>query len=501
MARPATPLAASKPGRPCNAAPAETASSEARAAQGPAPVARPVRWQPGLLLRRWLATVRWHPAGRTGAVLRLALPAVAEQLLNMTVGLVDTFLVGHLGASALSAVSISNQFVMLATVLFASVATGSTALIARSIGAEDLRTARRTLNQSMLMGALIGIASTVLGVLLARQAVRLMGATGETLPLAESYLRIVSCTFLLSTWLFIGNACLRGAGDTLTTMRVMMLVNVVNVVVASTLIYGPLGLPRLGVAGSALGAAAGRTTGGLVILALLWRGRPGLRLHWRAMRPDLALIRRILQIGIPTGVEQMLMRLGQSSYLRVVTTLGMTAVAAHAVALNAESLSYMPGFGFAIAATTLVGQGLGAGQPQRAEADGYLAYKLGAGVMSFMGLVFFFFAGRIVGFFTTDPQVIALGSGPLRLVAVAQPLLASSMIFSGGLRGAGDTRWPMAFTALGVWLVRVPLAILFVLVLRLGLMGAWYAMVIDLATRGVLAFLRFRAGDWKAARV
>ena len=447
------------------------------------------------------ARVRWRPGGRTTAVLRLALPAVGEQLLNMTVGLVNTFLVGHLGSSALSAVSIANQFVMLATVLFAAIATGSTALIARSVGAEDLRTANRTLNQSLLVGTLIGITSTVLGVLLARQAVQLMGAVGDTLPLAGTYLRIVACTFLLSTWLFIGNACLRGAGDTLSTMRIMMLVNVVNVVVASTLIYGPLGLPRLGVAGSALGAAAGRTAGGLVVLALLWRGRPGLRLRLRSMRPDVEIIRRILQIGIPTGVEQMLMRLGQSSYLRVVTTLGMTAVAAHSVALNAESLSYMPGFGFAIAATTLVGQGLGAREPKRAATDGYLAYKLGAAVMSFMGLIFFLFSGRIIGFFTSDVEVVALGSGPLRLVAIAQPLLASTMIFSGALRGAGDTRWPMAFTALGIWLVRVPLAILLVLMLRLGLMGAWYAMVLDLGMRGVLAFLRFRAGGWQKVRV
>lgn len=438
---------------------------------------------------------------RVGAVMRLALPAVGEQVLNMTVGLVDTYLVGHLGAASIAAVSISNQVVMLAIVLFSSVATGSTALIARSVGAEDLPTANRTVNQSMLIGACIGLATTLLGVLLAPQLVRIMGAAEDALPLGATYLGIVSYTFLLSTLMFVGMACLRGAGDTMSTMRVMLLVNGVNVAVAATLIYGPLGLPKLGVAGSALGAACGRTVGALVVLRMLWRGRAGLRLNLCAMRPDPGLIRRILRIGVPTGVEQLLFRLADMSFFRVVTSLGTAACAAHAVAINAESLSYSPGFGFAIAATTLVGQGLGARDPKRAESDGYLAYKLGGAVMATMGLVFFLFSRQIISVFTSDPQVIALGAGPLRLVAIAQPLLASTMIFSGALRGAGDTRFPMLSNGINVFLVRFGLALLFVQGLHWGLMGAWYAMTVDMSLRGLLNFLRFRSGIWKKVQV
>lgn len=439
--------------------------------------------------------------GGAGAVLSLAMPAVGEQLLNMTVGLVNTFMVGHLGAAPMAAVNFANQFVMLANVLFSSIATGSTALIARAKGAGDAATATRTVNQSMLIGTLVGLITTVVGVPLARESMLFMGAVDEALLLGAAYLRIVACTFLLSTWMFVGMACLRGAGDTRTPMTVMLLVNAVNMAVSALLIYGPFGLPRLGVVGSALGATAGRSVGAVLVLAILLRGRSGLRLDWRALRPDTENLRRILRIGVPTGVEQLLMRLGQTSYLRIVATLGTAACAAHAVALNAESLSYSPGFGFAVAATTLVGQGLGAADPERSERDGYLSAGLGGLVMSTMGLVFFLFAGPIVGFFTSDPEVVALGTGPLRLVAVAQPFLASNMILAGALRGAGDTRWPMFFTALGIWGVRVPLAALFILVLRLGLMGAWYAMAIDLGVRGLLAFLRFRSGFWKKVQV
>jgi MATE family multidrug resistance protein len=438
---------------------------------------------------------------RAGAVTRLAMPAVAEQVLNMTVGLVDTFLVGHLGADAIAAVSISNQVVMLSNVLFSAVATGSTALIARCVGAEDLPTANRAVSQSMLVGAALGLSTTILGVVLAPQAVRLMGATGEAEPLGASYLGIVSYTFLLSTWMFVGMACLRGAGDTLSTMRVMMLVNGVNIVVASLLIYGPLGLPRLGVVGSALGAASGRAVGAVVVLRMLLRGRAGLRLDWRRIRPDLEVIRRVLRVGIPTGVEMMLFRLADMSYFRVVTSLGMAACAAHAIALNAQSLSFSPGFGFAVAATTLVGQGLGARDPKRAESDGYLAYRLGGAVMACMGLVFFLFSRRIIAFFTNDPEVIALGANPLRLVGLVQPLLASTMIFSGALRGAGDTRFPMLSNGINVFLVRFGLALLFVQGLGLGLMGAWYALAIDMSLRGTLNYLRFRSGHWQRVQV
>lgn len=450
-------------------------------------------------LRRALPARRRR--GRTGAVLRLALPAVSEQLLNMTVGLADTWLVGHLGADPIAAVSISNQIVMLAQVLCSSIATGSTALIARCIGAQDVVTANRALGQSALIAVLIGLATTGAGVAFAGRAVRMMGATGEALPLAASYLRIVSWSFLFMTCLLVGNACLRGAGDTLSAMRVMMLVNAINIVVAAALIYGPFGLPRLGVVGSAIGAATARSVGGMVVLATLWRGRAGLRLDWRRVVPDLAMIGRILRIGIPTGVEMLLFRVGDMSFYRVVASLGMAACAAHAIALNAQSLSFSPGFGFAIAATTLVGQGLGAGDPKRAESDGYLAFRLGATVMTIAGLFFLSFSRQIVGFFTNDLEVVALGSGPLRVVAVAQPLLASTMIFSGALRGAGDTRFPMLSNGISVFVVRFGLAMLFVHGFGLGLMGAWYALATDMATRGLLNALRFRSRSWQKIRV
>ena len=433
--------------------------------------------------------------------LRLALPATGEQILSLLVGLVDTFLVGHLGAASLAAVGLSNQWVMLVMTFFGAVGTGTTALIARATGAGDETLAQRTLRQSLLLGLLLGFLASFLAYSLAGSAIALLGAKEDASGLAIVYLRTVALVLPLSGLMFIGNAAMRGAGDTRTPLKVMLAVNLINITVAWVLINGPLGLPRFGVLGSALGAVAGRLTGGVLVVFWLFQGRANLQLCLRGMRLDIPLIRRVLHVGLPTGIEQLLFRFALMTFVAIIASLGTAAYAAHQVAIDGESLSFMPGFGFGVAATTLVGQNLGARKPERARYSGYLAYGLGGGLMSIMGLVFFLFARQIVGFFTDDPQVIALGATPLRMVAIVQPFLAAAIIFAGALRGAGDTRYPMFVNGASAWCIRVPLAYLLAHVLGLGLTGAWMAMIIDLTVRGTLEFVRFRGGRWTHIQV
>ncbi len=434
-------------------------------------------------------------------VLKLALPAAGEQLLSMTVSIVDTMLVGHLGASALAAVSLATQWTFMAVTLFTAVSTGSTALVARSVGGKDWDTANRTVRQSVLVGLCIGLAATALAQLFAEPALALLGAEPEVLAQGATYLRIASSVFALSAVMYVGNACLRGAGDTRTAMEIMAVVNVLNVAVAWTAINGPFGLPKLGVAGSALGATVGSAAGGLLVVGILLKGRSGLRLDLRHWRVDFGIIRRVLRVGLPTGGERVIMRLGMMAFVRVVASLGTVAVAAHTVALRAESLSYMPGFGFAVAGTTLVGQGLGARDPRRAERSGYLTYQMAAALMAVMGLVFILFPQPLIRLFTDDPMVVQTAVTPLRMVGFIQPFLAGTMVFAGNLRGAGDTRFPMYVTGASVWSIRVPVASLLTFALGMGLSGAWLGMCMDQMVRGTIFFLRFRGGRWKLAEV
>jgi MATE family multidrug resistance protein len=434
-------------------------------------------------------------------VLKLALPATGEQVLSLMVSIVDTMLVGHLSASALAAVSLATQWTFMAVTLFTAISTGSTALVARSVGAGDWNTANRMVRQSVLVGLVIGLTATLLALLFAKPAMAMMGAEPEAFAQGVIYLRIASIVFPLSALMFVGNACLRGAGDTRTTMIIMAVVNVLNITVAWTAINGPFGLPQLGVAGSALGAAVGRGAGGLLVVGILLKGRSGLRLDLRGWQLDVELIKRVLRVGLPTGVERLAMRLGMMAFMRAVAGLGTVAVAAHAVALRAESLSFMPGFGFAVAGTTLVGQGLGARDPKRAERSGYITYQMAAVLMTMMGVIFILFPGSLIGLFTDDPAVVQMAVIPLRVVGFVQPLLAASMVFPGNLRGAGDTRFPMYVTSLTIWTLRVPAALFLGLGLGMGLTGAWLGMATDLATRGITFFLRFRGGHWKLIKV
>ena len=440
----------------------------------------------------------------------LALPAVGEQVLNTLVGLSDTFLVGHLSdaaaaslgytsAVALAGVGLANQLVWLITVFFMAASVGSTALIARARGAGDLATAGRVLRQSLLIGLVMGAIAMLVGLSLARPAIAMLGADADVLPRGVTFLRIVSLTFVPAALLFIGAAALRGAGDTRTPLYVMLGVNVVNVVISWLLINGNLGAPTLGVAGSAIAAAVARGGGGLVLIGLLLRGRSGLKLSLN-IQPDREMLRRIVRIGAPSGGEQLVFQGALLIFVRFVTSLGTASYAAHNVVINIESLSFLPGMGYAIAASTLVGLSLGAGRPDRGAASVYEALRQGALMMTALGAVMVAFPHQLIGLFVADPAVADVGASAMRIAGLVQPLLAANFILSGGLRGAGDTRWPLYTKLISTWGVRLPL-VLGLVSLGLGLTGIWLAMAADFAIQATLAWWRFRQGRWQTVRV
>jgi putative MATE family efflux protein len=443
-------------------------------------------------------------------VLWLALPAVGEQVLNTLVGLADTFLVGHLNeqaaarlgyssATALAAVGLANQMVWLVTVLFMAVSVGSTALIARAKGASDTAEANRALRQSLIVGLAMGVAATLLGLLLATPFMMLLGAGPDVLPQSVTFLHIAALTFAPAALLFIGTAALRGVGDTRTPLYVMLGVNAVNILISWLLVNGNLGAPVLGVAGSAIGAAVARGGGGLVLIGVLLRGRSNLKLTLD-LRPEPDILRRIVRIGLPSAGEQLVFQSALLIYVRFITGLGTVAYAAHNVVINIESLSFLPGMGYAIAATALVGQGLGAGHPRQAEASAYEGLLQAGLMMTVLGMIMALFPHQLIGLFAEDPAVAEAGAAPMRIAGLFQPLLALNFVISGALRGAGDTRWPLFSKVISTWGVRLPLLLL-LLRLGLGLTGAWLAMGTDFLVQSMLALWRFRKGLWKTIRL
>jgi putative MATE family efflux protein len=449
-------------------------------------------------------------------VLKLALPAVGEQLLNTLVGLADVFMVGNLSLqaaaqlgytsdAALNAVGLGNQMIWLTMVLFMAVGVGSTALIARAVGAENPHDMRRFLHHSMLVALAVGALGTASVFFGAPGFLWLLGASSpdmapEVLPLGVEYLRIISSTIMLAAMLFVGTACMRGAGDTRTPLYVMLGVNASNVLITWLLVSGNLGFPSLGVPGAALGTAIARGGGALVVLWLLWRGRSGLHLDFRP-RPDMDIIRRLLNIGLPTAGEMFIFHAALLIFTRFVTSMGTVSYAAHIATINIEALSFLPGMGYAVAAGALVGQGLGAAAPRRAEESAYEALWQGMAFMTIVGATMVIFPDALLSIFVNDPAVVETGTAPLRAAGLVQPALAVNFILNGALRGAGDTRWTMFSRLLGTWAVRLPLTALLLGVAGMGLNGIWLAMCADFTTQAMLALWRFGSGRWQSVQV
>ncbi len=439
-------------------------------------------------------------------LLELVWPVLLQQWLVVAVNFSDRLLGGWTGETTAQAAQTTAAYLAwFLTGYNVLVSVGSTTLVAHLIGAGDRRTANLVLHQAVLLAAAFGLAGTVAGLAVLQPVLELLQLQGDSLTLAAQYLRPLLLVLTLQMLGSAGLACLSGAGDTRTGMFVLGGVAVLNVPLAWMFFYGIGPFPRLGFPGIAVGTAVSQALGGLVVLAVLLHGRAGMRFQPWLLCPRIDLMRRLLNVSVPAAVDQFSMQLGHLWFLGIVNSLGEVPAAAHGVALTWEALGYQSAAAFGTAAVTVVGQSLGAGRPDRAARGGWLAFGLGAGTMSIMGLLFVTLATPMFLLFcpsAEQAEVIVTGVPVLRLVAFGMPGLASCMILASALRGAGDVRFPMLFTWVGFFVVRIPLAYLLTSKsVNLGLLGAWWAMFADLQIRGLFVLVRFARGRWRGIRV
>ncbi len=430
-------------------------------------------------------------------------PLIAERLLQALVDSADMAMVGRVGAAAVAAVGLSNQISMIATGVFDAIRVGTTSVVARRVGAGKFEEAQQTIRQSLLIAAVIGIISFLVFSVFAGTCLRLMGAEQDVITMGVGYFwwKGLSLVFEYVTMTFA--AGLRGSGDTRLPMWVGMVVNGLNVVGNYLLIGGNYGFPKMDAAGAGLATAFARFVGMIMIVVVTTTRQNPLK-DWLkgSFMPDKEALGSVLRIGVPASGERLTLRAAQLLYTRAVAGLGTNAYAAHQIALRIESISLTVGFSFGAAATTLVGQYLGADDHRKAELAAKRSQQIATIMMGCAGVLLFLGAPFVVKLFIPDnAEVTALGTSVLRIVAVAQPFMAINHVLSGSLRGAGDTAWVMYITGGSAWAVRVVLTYLLVETLGLHLQGAWYAMVLDLIFRSVLFRWRFRTGKWKEIRV
>ena len=435
-------------------------------------------------------------------IFKLAWPVIAERSLMTFTRIVDMMMVGRIGPAAITAIGLSMQPLFLIQAIGASISVGTTALVARFVGAKEEKRGGKVLQQSLIMASVLAFFLLALYYYFAQNIITMMGAEGEVVRLGTMYLKILAPGIYFMFLSFMVFAALRGAGDTQTPMKINILVNILNVVGNYALIFGNLGAPELGFMGAAIATSVSRGLGGILVIIHVFHESSVITIvKDKFFSLDLELIKRVLKVGMPAAMEQFVMRIAQIFYVRLVAGLGTIAYASHQVAVNAESLSYMPGFGMAVAATTLVGQNLGAKQPEQAEESAFESWKIGSIIMGIMALVFLIFPELLMKLYTDDPEIIRLGARNLRIVAFAQIPMGTQFIFAGALRGAGDTKAVFYSTAISSWIGRLGMAFIFINVFNWGLVGAWLAMVIDWSMRGGYVFFRFKAGKWKNLKV
>ncbi len=456
-------------------------------------------------------------------MLGLALPALAQQYLYLLVRFSDQYIAGcfkladesqrEVYLASLNTAGYLYWFVSSYTIL---VSVGATALVARFTGGNDWPLARRASGQSILLALAFGVVGALAGLTELSSLVEALQLRGDAALFCVQFLTPLAIVLPFQIVESACISCFAGAGDTRTGLKVLGFIAVLNIPLAWTLSVGVGPWPGFGFVGIAIGTGLSHVAGCVILLVLLGKGRSGLKLGRADLRPDFGLLRRLLRVSVPAGIDSLSVAVCQLWFLRLVNQLGNTAAAAHGIAIQWEALGYLAGGAFGTAAMTLVGQNLGALNPARAGRGAAVSLLFGVGVMVAMGLAFVVLAEPMFRLFCRQDQTLAVieeGVPVLRLIACCMPALATQIIFTSALRGAGDTRVPILISWFGFLGVRIPLAYLLTghpiplspfgeLELRnMGLFGAWVAMCIDIWVRGTFFAIRFWRGKWKRHEV
>jgi putative MATE family efflux protein len=439
----------------------------------------------------------------TQEVAALAAPIVASHLLTWASGFANVYMLSRLGAEAVAGLGMANQIAMMVVILVFGITTGTMALVARARGAGDAAAASHVLRQALLLALLQSAVIGVAGAALAPWLLRALGAQGAAAEAGTLYLRILLIGMACTAIDFTLASTLRGVGDSMTPLRINAAVVALNIAGTALLVFGPGPFPALGIAGAAASSIGARAVGAGWAWARLRGGRSGFQWQPGPWTPDRETIRRILNIGVPSAVE-VFVRSGSSVALMGVVARsgpGTAAVAAHTIGLQMEAFSRLPSLGIGTAATALVGQRMGAGDPRAAERAGWLASAIGVALLSALGLAMLLLAGPLSRLFSDDPATARLTADYLRTLALAQPLYALGMVLANALRGGGDTRYPMWGALVSGWIFLIPAAWLTGVHLGWGPRAVWLAQALSYAVLAVALTWRFRGGRWKDIRV
>jgi putative MATE family efflux protein len=435
------------------------------------------------------------------AIVLLAIPMVMEMVLESLFAVVDVFWVGRLGADAVATVGLTESMLSLIVAIGFGIAMSTTAMVARRIGEKDAGGAAVAGVQAVVIGLTMSIVIGVPCWIYAPRLLQWMGASPQIVATGSGYARIAlgGCGAILM--LFLNNAIFRGAGDAAVAMRLLWVSNIINLILDPCLIFGWGPFPKLGVTGAALATLTGRSIGVLYQFYRLLRGTERLRILSSQLRVNAEVLLRLLRVSV-TGVLQFaIANVSWIGLVRIISLFGSAALAGYTIAIRIVIFVVLPSWGLSSAAATLVGQNLGAKQPERAEQS---VWRIGLYNMFFLGaigVVFVFFAEPIIRLFTNDPAVVPLAASCLRIVSYGNIGYAYGMVMLQAFNGAGDTITPTIVNFFGFLLMELPLAYILAVPLHLASNGAYFAIVIAEGSIALASVLLFRRGKWKRQQI
>lgn len=437
------------------------------------------------------------------AVMMLAIPMILEMSMESVFALVDLYFVGHLPQSdkAQQVVGLTESVITIIYSIAIGISMAATALVARRIGEKNSEAAARAGAQTTTLSVIVTIILSIAGFVFARDILRIMGASADTVEYGVNYTRILTGGSIVIMLLFLINGIFRGAGDASMAMKSLCIANIANIILCPLLIRGWGPVPAFGLTGAAMATTIGRGIGVLYQLYHLFNGKSIIKMAIAYFKPDWAQIRQIINIAAP-GTFQFLVASGSWIVLTaIVAQSGETASAGYITAIRVVMFFILPAWGLSNAAATLVGQNLGAQQPQRAEESVLKTAKYNAIFMGAVTILFFLTAPYIIGFFAEKEDTRRIAIEAMLIISSGYIFYGIGMVMANAFNGAGDTKTPTIINAVGFWLFQIPLAFLLSKTLNLGATGAFIAIPVAETAIAIAAYIIFKKGKWKQVKI
>lgn len=435
------------------------------------------------------------------AILLLAIPMVLEMVMESVFAVVDVFFVAKLGPNAVATVGLTESLLVLIYTVAIGLGIGASAMVARRIGEQDADSAATTAIQALILGGVISTIIGVAGAMFAPSLLRVMGASPEVIDHGVNYTRLMLGGNAVVMLLFLGNAVFRGAGDGAIAMRALWLANGVNILLCPLFIFGLGPIPAFGVVGASMGTTIGRGIGAFYVISKLFSGRGRIHVRSQNLKIQTHVIASIVRLSASATFQVFI---GMASWIvlvRIISTFGSAALAGYTIGIRIVLFALLPSWGMSNAAATLVGQALGAGDPDRAEKAVWQTGLYSAIFLGIIGLIFVVGAPWIVDFFTSDPDVRAYGTSCLSIVSSGFLFYAYGQVFTQSFNGAGDTWTPTIINLFVFWLWELPMAYVAAVVWGYGPKGAFVAMTVAFSTLAVVSAWFFKKGKWKTRQV